>query len=97
MWSLFHGHHRFSDIEQVVPGLSARMLSLRLKELDAAGVVRRDVVADTPVRVEYHLTDKGLDLRDVLIALDRWAHRWPGYTADEATHRTDIDTDRSAT
>ena len=70
------GALRFGDIAAAIPGLSARMLSERLKELEAEGLVTRVVYAEHPVRIEYHLTDKGRDLGDVMAAIAAWAHRW---------------------
>jgi len=59
-----------------VPGLSQRLLSERLKELEAEGLVTRTVYPETPVRIEYSLTEKGRDLAPVLSELHRWADRW---------------------
>jgi DNA-binding HxlR family transcriptional regulator len=73
---LMHGSVRFSDLRAAVPGLSDRLLSERLKELEAAGVVERCVYAETPVRIEYHLTPRGRDLESVVAAVSRWAQRW---------------------
>ncbi len=73
---LQHGPLGFSQIARVVPGLSDRMLSERLKELEAHGIVQRCVHASMPVRVEYALTDKGRDLQNVLDVLQAWADRW---------------------
>lgn len=73
---LLHGATRFTDIRQAVPDLSDRMLSERLRELEAAGVVTRTVHPETPVRVEYGLTEKGRALEAVVAALGRWADRW---------------------
>ena len=67
------GEARFSDIASVVPGLSDRLLSERLKELEAEGIVRRTVVASTPVRVDYALTEKGQALSEVIAAVSTWA------------------------
>ena len=67
---------RFSEICEIVPGLSDRMLAERLKELEAEGIVTRTVVPETPVRVEYTLTDKGRDLESVISAVSGWAERW---------------------
>jgi DNA-binding HxlR family transcriptional regulator len=67
---------RFADLRDVVPGLSDRMLSERLEELQEEGIVERVVHAETPVRVEYRLTEKGRELHDAVYALSRWADRW---------------------
>jgi DNA-binding HxlR family transcriptional regulator len=70
------GLTRFSDIAAVIPGLSDRMLSERLKELEAEGIVVRTVIPETPVRVEYRLTEKGRALGEVMASVSRWAHDW---------------------
>jgi len=69
---------RFSEIAQAVPALSDRLLSERMKELDARGIVERTVVARRPARVEYALTPMGRELEPVLTALEAWAQRWLG-------------------
>jgi len=69
---------RFSEISQAVPQLSDRLLSERMKELEARGMVERRVLPGPPVRVEYGLTEMGRDLAPALSELKRWAHRWLG-------------------
>src|ERR687896_1928163 len=56
---LMDGPLRFSEVKTLVPDLSDRLLSERMKELEAEGIVERRVIADMPVRVEYCLTAKG--------------------------------------
>lgn len=73
---LMQGRCRFRDVQQAIPDLSDRLLSERLKELEAAGVVRRDVYPETPVRIEYSLTAKGRALEPVINALQHWAEEW---------------------
>ena len=68
--------HRFGELKAAIPGLSDRMLADRLKELQADGLVERTVIPDTPVRVEYHLTEKGCSLADVMAAISIWAEVW---------------------
>jgi DNA-binding HxlR family transcriptional regulator len=68
--------HRFGEMKAVIPGLSDRMLADRLKELQADGLVERVVYPETPVRVEYHLTEKGCALADVMEAVSAWAEDW---------------------
>ncbi len=76
LYSLFHETTRFSDLETSIPGLSSRMLSERLKELETAGLIQRNVIPETPVRVEYSLTAKGDALRPIFIAISHWASTW---------------------
>ncbi|MCE7927757.1 MAG: winged helix-turn-helix transcriptional regulator [Dehalococcoidia bacterium] len=77
--SLLAGRVRFTDIALSVPGLSDRLLSERLKELEAEDVVERLVFPETPVRIEYHLTQKGRALEKVVDAIADWAEEWiPG-------------------
>ncbi len=73
---LYSGETRFSEIAHAVPGLSDRLLSERLKELEHEGVVIRNVYPETPVRIEYCLTEKGRDLGRVMDAITDWAHKW---------------------
>ncbi len=73
---LLDGRLRYSDLKATIPEVSDRMLSERLKELEAEGIVIRIVTPDTPVRVEYELTDKGRALEAPLRTLGEWASAW---------------------
>lgn len=73
---LLDGPQRFSQIVCAVEGMSERMLSERLKELESEGVVERRVLPEPPVRVEYRLTTKGQALNEVVGAIGRWAEKW---------------------
>jgi DNA-binding HxlR family transcriptional regulator len=73
---LLDGPLRFSEIRHLVPDLSDRLLSERLKELEAEAIVERTVIDDIPVRVEYSLTDKGEALQPAVRALKSWANAW---------------------
>src|SRR3954462_13951156 len=72
---LMDGPLHFSGIRQLVPELSDRLLSERLKELEGEGIVERRVLDGSPVRVEYSLTPKGEALEPALRALKQWAHQ----------------------
>lgn len=74
--AMLDGATRFSDIRDAIPDISDRMLSERLKELEADGVIERRVIPETPVRTEYRLTEKGLALKDVVGAIQAWAREW---------------------
>ena len=67
---------RFGELRRVVPGLSDRLLSQRLRELEEEGLVQRDVEAGTPVRVTYSLTECGHQLGPAIHELKAWAKRW---------------------
>lgn len=71
---MFDGPLRFSEIRQLVPDVSDRLLSERLKELEAEDVIERRVHDESPVRVEYALTEKGRALEPALSALKSWSH-----------------------
>ena len=73
---LMDGPLRFSEIRQLVPDLSDRLLSERLKELEGEQIVHRHVIDEVPVRVEYELTDKGRALQPAVQALKSWAKAW---------------------
>jgi DNA-binding HxlR family transcriptional regulator len=72
--TLLDGPARFSRIVQLVPGMSERMLSERLTELSALGLITREVEDGPPVNVRYRLTKRGEALRPALAELERWGH-----------------------
>lgn len=74
--ALLSGVTRFSALADTIPDLSDRMLSERLKELEEAGIVARVVFPETPVRIEYHLTERGQALRPLMDAALDWAAAW---------------------
>ena len=74
--SMLAGASRYSEIASAVPGLSDRLLSERLKELELEGIVQRIVTPSTPVRVDYLLTEKGKALGSVVREVAGWAERW---------------------
>ncbi len=76
---------RFSDISKYVQGLSDRLLSQRLHELEKVGIVERRVYDSKPVLVEYSLTEKGLSFRQVVEAIQRWADEWEAHPAPAFT------------
>ncbi|UOY91086.1 helix-turn-helix transcriptional regulator [Ectobacillus sp. JY-23] len=67
---------RFREIAEIIPNMSDRMLSERLKELESEGIVVRTVYPEVPVRIEYTLTAKGRALENVMGEVQKWAERW---------------------
>ena len=76
LFVLMDGPARFSEVKQLVPDISDRLLSERMKELEAEGIVERRVVEGSPSYVEYRLTSKGRALEPALRSLRSWAQTW---------------------
>jgi DNA-binding HxlR family transcriptional regulator len=74
--ALMTGPRRFSEIRDYIGNISDRLLSQRLKELEAEDIVRKKVVSVTPLLVHYELTRKGRELQEVVEAIQRWADKW---------------------
>ena len=73
---LLPGPKRFNELLGAIPGISDRLLTERLRELESTHIIRREVQAGSPVRVVYELTQCGRELQEPLDALGRWAERW---------------------
>ena len=88
--TLLQGKTRYALIKAAIPDITDRMLSERLRSLEAEELVTRWVIAATPVRVEYELTDKGRELQIALREIGAWAERWipaeSGQDEDPANH-----------
>ncbi|MFD3446546.1 winged helix-turn-helix transcriptional regulator [Microbacteriaceae bacterium 4G12] len=74
--TLLPGSKRFREIADIIPNMSDRMLSERLKELENESIVVRTVYPEVPVRIEYTLTDKGKALENVMKEVQKWAEVW---------------------
>src|ERR1041385_423877 len=74
--SMIAGPRCFNEFLAAVPGLSDRLLTERLRELESEGLVRRTVIPGPPVRVSYELTEAGRNLEPVIESLGRWAEQW---------------------
>ena len=73
---LSEGPRRFSELERSCPGISPRTLSERLRVLEHEEILVRRSFAETPPRVEYELTDKGLALLPIIGAMRNFGHVW---------------------
>ena len=71
------GHKRFNELQRTITGISAKVLSSELKDLEMNGLIKRTVQTGTPIIVEYELTDYSQTLNDVLRSLSSWgeSHR----------------------
>ena len=86
--ALLRGKTRYAALKATVPDITDRMLSERLRFLETEGLVTRQVLPESPVRVEYELTDKGRSLERALTEIGNWANRWipgaPGHVENQA-------------
>lgn len=70
--ALMHGKSRFNELQRTIEGISAKVLAAELKELELNGFVERHVYAETPIVIEYELTDYAVTLEPVLQSLGEW-------------------------
>jgi DNA-binding HxlR family transcriptional regulator len=75
IYQLLAGPQRFCTIESSI-GVSGRVLSERLKDLENEGIVKREVFPETPVRIEYSLTEKGFALEPLMREMEKWSQHW---------------------
>ena len=73
LYYLLGGTRRFGELKRLVPGVSQRMLTQHLRELEADGIVHREVYKEVPPKVEYSLTELGRTLEPVLLTMNEWA------------------------
>jgi DNA-binding HxlR family transcriptional regulator len=79
------GAHRYSEFLAAVPGISERVLAQRLRELEVAEVMIREVAPTTPVQITYTLTQRGQELALAIRPLVAWGERWLGTGLEKGT------------
>ncbi|MDN3014697.1 helix-turn-helix domain-containing protein [Paenibacillus sp. BSR1-1] len=75
LYQLLSGPKRFCALESSM-GISGRVLSERLKDLENLDIVKREVFPETPVRIEYSLTEKGKALQPIIKEIEKWSQTW---------------------
>lgn len=75
MWVLGDGPQRFGAIRRILTGVSEKVLSENLRQLEASGVVHRELYPEVPPRVEYSLTPLGVELNEALRPLELWGEK----------------------
>ena len=82
LWHLYEGGvRRFLELQRLIPGITRKMLTQHLRELERDGVVARQVFDEMPLRVEYSLTKYGLTLRPLMRVLCDWGSKHETYVA----------------
>lgn len=76
LWELnAHGTRRFAELRRGLPGVTEKMLTQHLREMEEDGLVHREVYAEVPPKVEYSLTEDGITLNEALGPLGAWGSR----------------------
>jgi DNA-binding HxlR family transcriptional regulator len=76
LYQLLQGTKRYGELRRLVPKATERMLTLQLRELEAAGIVQRTVYPEVPPKVEYSITERGLSLEPVLKTMLNWSENY---------------------
>jgi DNA-binding HxlR family transcriptional regulator len=85
--TLLQGKTRYALIRAAIPDITDRMLSERLRFLESEELLTRRVVPESPVRVEYELTEKGRSLQSSLLEIGWWAERWISLEPEESARK----------
>lgn len=72
---LFYTNRGFNELMRDLNGISQKVLSSQLKELERDGLVKKEIQSTTPIRVNYSLTENGLNVKPILVSLCNWAQR----------------------
>ncbi|WP_453991937.1 winged helix-turn-helix transcriptional regulator [Bacillus nitroreducens] len=75
IYQLLSGPRRFNEIQSTI-GISGKVLSSRLKDLEQQGLVSRQVIPEIPVIIEYSLTEKGHSMEPILKEIEKWSQEW---------------------
>lgn len=76
LYYLLDGTKRFNELRRLIPGVTQRMLTLQLRQLEQDKIINRKVYAEIPPKVEYSLTPLGQELEPILFALKEWGKKW---------------------
>lgn len=75
LWAIGGGINRFGALQRAIPGITKKMLTQQLRELEDDGLVRREVFPVVPPKVEYTVTERGQSLQPVILALRDWGQK----------------------
>jgi DNA-binding HxlR family transcriptional regulator len=76
LYHLFSGKKRFGELQRLLPGVTQRMLTLQLRELEEDGIIYRHVYREVPPKVEYSLTDFGRSLEPIMLQMFTWGEQY---------------------
>lgn len=76
IWYLIDGTKRYSELKRKIPDVAQKTLTQQLRELEECDIIKRTIYAEMPPRVEYSLTEQGVQLTEVLKSLSKWSHNY---------------------
>ncbi|MEO1653579.1 MAG: helix-turn-helix domain-containing protein [Bacteroidota bacterium] len=76
LWKIREGHHRFHALKKELPRISDKMLSQSLNEMEADGILHKEIYQEVPLRVEYSISDFGKSLFPVLEQMNQWGNQY---------------------
>jgi DNA-binding HxlR family transcriptional regulator len=87
LYYLLDGKKRFGELRKLIPGITQRMLTLQLRELENNGVLHREVYKEVPPKVEYYLTDFGKTLTPIILLMRDWGDKYKQIIVAKKTGR----------
>ncbi|SIS44963.1 winged helix-turn-helix transcriptional regulator [Salimicrobium flavidum] len=84
LYLMKEGTQRFSELKREIPEITQKMLTKQLRELEAEGIVAREVYPEVPPKVEYSITEYGRDLQPILEAMHEWGEKHAQYKKENA-------------
>jgi len=82
LWELHLRPHRFAELRRLLPGVSEKVLTQQLRQMEADGLIHRHDFGEVPPRVEYSITPLGLSLNDAVTAMSAWGKRHEAWKAE---------------
>jgi DNA-binding HxlR family transcriptional regulator len=76
LYYLLEDKKRFNELRRLIPGITQRMLSLQLSELENDGIINRNVYPEVPPRVEYSMTEFGITLEPIITQMKEWGDQY---------------------
>lgn len=76
LYHLLENKKRYNELRRLIPGISQRMLTLQLNQIEKDGIIHREIYPEIPPRVEYSLTECGKTLRPIILQMSEWGKKY---------------------